>query len=888
MKRTLLITLLVLACSRAQAAETPRAQFDEKQREFFQDYCVECHNAEKHKGKLRLDDISFSIETVEAADRWQKILNELNSGEMPPDEAKEQPERGRKTEFLDQLSRTLVTARKVIGDQGGRITMRRLNRREYRNTIRDLLGVEIEARELPADGGTGTFDTVGSSLFMSGDQIEQYLALGRRALDDYFARADADAAAAARQTFKAREEAEVFANKRMDGLLKQTKEWHDNYTRWTAEVDEAANRPVNLKIAEQLRKKAEKPRPSSGVPYATPMLFYLDWKQIAGAPAPAKFGFRDAQVAFFDELQYKDNYSYYTDYQLLPNRDTGAWLLFYQAYRETYVSAGAKWPAGRYILRMRVAANDAAPQERRFIEVGQRGGDVSDFTVLSAHQITGTLAQPQIIETPVEVTASGQREFAVREKRPNSRTAEIRSYYDEFEKTGHGPVPAVWIDWLEIEGPLEAPRPAVSLAAPTQDVTGAREVIRRFATRAFRDREPEPEYLDRLAQLFETGQKAGDTFEDALKEPLSVVLASPDFLYLSEPSEEPEVSGHRRLDSLELATRLSYFLWSAPPDDELLALARNDALKNPGALAAQADRMIASEKSREFVSGFTHQWLGMERLDFFQFDFKLHRAFDDSAKTAAREEVYQTMACLLRENLSLRNLLKSDFAVINGLLAKYYGIDGVSGDDFRKVTLPAGSPRGGLLGMAAVLAMGSNGEYTSPVERGAWVLRKLLHDPPPPAPPNVPQLARLDGKLLDVRERMRAHQEQPQCASCHRKIDPIGFGLENFDAAGKWRTEDTYERKGAGKKTWPVDPAAALHNGPAFKDYFELRDIVASRSEPFARGFTEALIEYALGRPYGFSDEDLAAGIVRQAQQKDFALREFIHALIASDAFHTK
>jgi hypothetical protein len=184
--------------------------------------------------------------------------------------------------------------------------------------------------------------------------------------------------------------------------------------------------------------------------------------------------------------------------------------------------------------------------------------------------------------------------------------------------------------------------------------------------------------------------------------------------------------------------------------------------------------------------------------------------------------------------------------------------------------------------------MGSNGEYTSPVERGAWVLRKLLHDPPPPAPPNVPQLARLDGKLLNVRERMRAHQEQPQCANCHRKIDPIGFGLENFDAAGKWRTEDTYERKGAGKKTWPVDPAAAFHNGPAFKDYFELRDLVASKSDEFARGFTEMLIEYALGRPFGFTDEDLAADIVRQARQKDFATREFIRALVASDAFRTK
>jgi hypothetical protein len=190
--------------------------------------------------------------------------------------------------------------------------------------------------------------------------------------------------------------------------------------------------------------------------------------------------------------------------------------------------------------------------------------------------------------------------------------------------------------------------------------------------------------------------------------------------------------------------------------------------------------------------------------------------------------------------------------------------------------------------MAAILAMGSNGEHTSPVERGAWVLRKLLHDPPPPAPPNVPQLARLEGRALNVRDRLRAHQEAPQCVNCHRKIDPVGFGLENFDAAGKWRTEDTYVLKGGAKTRWPVDPAGALYRGPAFKDYDELRDIVESKADAFARGFTESLIEYALGRPFSVTDEELAAGIVNGAREKGFALREFIQALVASEAFHSK
>jgi hypothetical protein len=335
------------------------------------------------------------------------------------------------------------------------------------------------------------------------------------------------------------------------------------------------------------------------------------------------------------------------------------------------------------------------------------------------------------------------------------------------------------------------------------------------------------------------------------------------------------------LSQPELASRLSYFLWSAPPDDALLEA----DLTEPGALAREVDRLIASQKADEFVSGFVHQWLHLDRLDFFQFDTKQFRDFDESAKAAARREVYETFAHLLRNGGSLSRLLKSDEVHVNGLLATYYGIEGVSGDEFRPVKVPAGSPRGGLLGMAAVLAMGSNGERTSPVERGAWVLRYLLHHPPPPAPPNVPQLDRLDGKPVSPRDRLLAHQEEPQCLQCHRKIDPIGFGLENFNAAGKWREVD-YDPKT--KKEWPIDPAGAFHNGSAFKDYFELRDLVAARSGDFARGFAEALIEYGLGRPYGFTDDALASDIVARAKEEDFAIRAFIRALVASGTFGRK
>ncbi len=1097
----------------ASTAEVTHPRFKEEHRAFLKDYCIECHNEDKQKGKVRLDQLSFTLDSVQGADLWQKILNQINSGEMPPEDSK-QPERGAKTEFLDSLSHTLMAARRSLGDSGGKITMRRLNRREYKNTIRDLLGVNIDVRDLPADGGAGSFDTAGSSLFMSSDQLEQYLVLGRKALDESFARFVAPSAGV-QKTERLRKDPEEWANKYMPIYTEGYEKKYARFKAWCGAVDEAATKPENAAVVEKLRGD---PRLKT-----QPHLFYSRFAEIQGAPAPKEFEFRDVEDAQFARSEYEFHHQYYADYQKLPQRETGAYLMLYSLGRYTGVTAPSVWPAGRYTLRVRLAATDESPKERRFIEVGTGKADASDFNVLSSHQVTGTLANPQLLEIPVDINASGDRNFAIRDKRPNNRAAEYALFREAWDKTGSGPRPciwvdfvelegpagapasaakatvfkerrevelhanamvggtyngyfkggyeaakaflatgmpqkgipdeveakfrvkvfeengpsferylndpltktgayltifnvhteevvtlppdqpsgwlktkheietappgeyvlricigaaegvpaerrflmfgsrkekddftllqtfqisgttsapqtleipvsitadgphtfvlrekrdpkqdnaaytearkttgvgpvsALWIDWVEWEGPLKPATEAVSqalLQARTQDSAGARAVLEGFALRAFRDRAPNPEYIDKLVRLFETRMKAGDNFQTSLKESLSVVLATPRFLYLSEPAEEQKP---RSLTSLELATRLSYFLWSAPPDDALLALARSGELRKPAVLAAQVDRLIDSGKSREFVNGFTHQWLRLDRLDFFQFNTQLYRDFDESTKAAARNEVFQTIEHLLRANASVGDLLKSDYVIVNGLLGTFYGLEGVSGDEFRKISLPAGSPRGGLLGMAAVMAMGSNGEHTSPVERGAWVLRFLLNEPPPNAPPNVPQITRLNGQLLTTRERLLAHQEQPQCASCHRAIDPIGFGLENFNAVGKWRTEDSFQAVDAnGKpipkriKYWTIDPSAALHKGPVFKDYFELRDIIAARPESFARGLTEHLIAYALGRPFGFTDEDLATGIVQRVKMKNFVMREFVQALVGSKEFQTK
>ncbi len=552
-------------------------------------------------------------------------------------------------------------------------------------------------------------------------------------------------------------------------------------------------------------------------------------------------------------------------------------------------------PLGKYRLSVRIGSIEGTSPDRHFAvlgsvsQAGSRNVGGDGFNLLETFQVTGTTTDPQVFETTVELTLDGPRKFSLREK--SNLKADTLMGKNEIYRGGMAPPPALWIDWVEWEGPLHYKAQDGGLVPILQNnLSGsldteekrARSIFQRFCVEAFRQVDPDPMFIDQLVGLYKRRMTAGDSFDVAIRTPLSVILASPGFLYL----DEPNIEGPKRpLNDRELAVRLAYFLWSGPPDAKLYDLAEKGLLKKSWVLKKQVERMIADPRSEEFVAGFVHQWLHMERLDFFQFDTKLHREFDESVRASARKEIYESFALLLRdqEGGHLGKLLKSEYIMINGLLGTYYGIEGVTGDHFRKVSLPADSPRGGLLGTAAVLAMGSDGIESSPVERGAWVLRYLLNDPPPPAPPNVPQLSRLADKPLTARERVLAHQEEPQCASCHRKIDPIGFGLENFTAAGKWRTEDKH-----GKKTYDIDPSGKFHKGPEFADYFEMRDLIAQREDDFARGFTEHLIGYGLGRPFGFTDEDLAKEITSAAKKENHSVAAFVHALVQSKAFITK
>lgn len=868
MIRHLLISLCAVLSigSAVWAAEVPKVLLEEKHRSFLREYCVECHGPEKQKGKLRLDDVSFAIDSVEKADRWQKILNQINSGEMPPEDAKV-PERGAKTLFLDVLSETMVRARKTLGDAGRCTVLRRLNRRELRNTLRDLFGTDADVRALPDDGaavgnGEGEFDTFGSSLFLSSDQFEQYHSIGRRVAEAALARWERSTKPIpAKRTV--RTEVEVAARRQIAGLL-------------------------NGYFLGGYRKAKE-------------------WEAAGSKPERAKeFGFPDEHEAKFRINTYMQAGPYLGQYLALPKGDEGAWLMYSGAnlHDTEKIVIPADAASGRYVLRLLVGASEKVPFSRRFMEMGI-APDQENFDLLGLFQITGTLQRPQKIEVQVDVTDGGNRTFTFREKRHGDRAADGFRQALAKATNGVGLDPALWVDWVEWEGPVEeAQEPSrwkglFGLATPPSEERGEeiRGVLRHFVRRAFRGIDPEESFIDRLVAIHVAGVKAGKTTVAALAEPMAVVLASPGFLYLSEPPKGERRTGG--LTGLEIASRLSYFLWSSAPDDALLADAKQGKLKEAEVLGAHVRRMIRDPRASGLASGFTHQWLDLERLDFFRFNHQLFPEFDESTRAAARSEVYQTFHYLLKEDADCRQLLKSDFVVVNPLLADYYGLPIPKGEGFQRVKLPKGSPRGGLPGMAAILAMGSNGERTSPVERGAWVLRKLLHSPPPPAPPNVPQLSRLEGKAMSARERLKAHQEESQCAQCHRKIDPIGFAFENFDAAGKWRTEEAHYRMGwvinngppHGKvvaKTFPIDPAGSIHEGPSFRDFFEFREVLVSRGDDFLRGLIENLYAYGLGRRVSFADVDTIQRQFEASKSDGGHLAAMVERIVLSDEFRSR
>ena len=812
-------------------------------RTFLQEHCFQCHGPEKQKGSQRFDTMPTTIADEAIAQRWQDVLDVLNLDEMPPEDA-DQPDKDDLADVLETLTSDLAEARKRLTDAGGETVIRRLNRREYAETIRHLFGVPIETELLPEDAEIDGFDTLGQAQSFSSLHLERYLDLGRRALDRT-----------------------LLTERRYDDYFKSRSEPEDAGKKLARHFEKLEKNIANFE------------------------------QRVAEHPDKKEFQMRLGISKRESELL--------TAYLDRPETETGALIPFRGINPSCDLNLWKKKKFGTYRIRVRCGAAASQPVDDLFLKVVRGEFRSTQPDGVEFYRVTGTVGNPEVIEFDVELDdliRSNRFSF----ERRNGRMETIpdlegsRNYYFQFPQLAQlrdDQRPDLWIDWVEVEGPLDTAPPPLSAAAlfpdrdpgkykslPDLEEASLRDLLERFTFEAFRHQEPDRAYIDRLMNIYAGGIAHGTSSAEALKDTLAIVLASPRFLFLHEP--RPAGSPRRPLDGRELAVRLSYFLWSAPPDDELYQLADAGKLGEPQILKQQVDRLLDSPRSELFVDTFLHAWLELDRLDRIKPEATPSRHYDQAVQQSSRREVSAFFRTLLDENLPVHRLIDSDFITIDPTLAQFYGIPGLRGDGFRKVELPSDSVRGGLLGQSAILTLTGTGDRTSPVERGVFVLRKLLDRPPPPAPANVPMLDEETVGSRSIRDTLNVHMTKAQCHSCHRRIDPLGFGQENFDPVGQWRESVP---SSDGTTRFPIEASGVMPDGQrTFDNFHEMkRELLADR-EAFLRGLTESLLTYALGRTVGFTDQETIEQIVAQTTAGGHGLRTLIHQITLSEGFLTK
>ena len=410
------------------------------------------------------------------------------------------------------------------------------------------------------------------------------------------------------------------------------------------------------------------------------------------------------------------------------------------------------------------------------------------------------------------------------------------------------------------------------------DVKTLREILDRLATRAYR-RPATAEDVTRLMRMVEVAKRDGERVEDGLRLALQAILISPHFLFRVE-LDPANSNGTHFLDDYELASRLSYFLWSSMPDDELFDAVKTGKLRAPGGVEAQAARMLRDPRSHALTKHFAGQWLQLRNLKNIAPDKGMFPAFDEPLRAAMRQETERYFESIVKEDRSILEFLDSDYTFVNDRLAKHYGLPESGNGDFRRVKLPDGR-RGGLMGQASILSVTSNPTRTSPVKRGKWVLEQLLGTPPPPPPPGVPDLKDEHGAQLTgtLRQRMEQHRANPNCATCHAKMDPLGFGLENFDAVGAWREKDG---------PFPIDPSGKLPNGRAFDGPKGLREILRGKDKEFTRCLSEKLLTYALGRGLEEPDRCAVDKIAEGVATDGHKFSRLVAEIVRSDPFRKR
>lgn len=778
----LLLLLLFAACQstslRADDGDSANA------RRFLTAHCVSCHSGDEAAGGLDVSTLSDDLSDAEMMRRWVLVHDRVAAGEMPPADA-DRPDSARTSGFLSKLATTIREADAARNDT----VLRRLNRHEYQQTVRDLFLTDVEIHGLPEDSSTDGFDTVGEGLAVSAEAMQAYLDAADQVLDAVFGPAAA---------------------------------------------------PKFIR-------------------HETNLLKQVDWK---GRPQ------LENQIG-----------------RMFRRTDDGL-VIFQSGYCPTNLVnfARLKAPAGTYrgTIRARAIQTDKPVTMRIY------GGD----TIVNRRErhLVGYFDVPPewtTIEFTDRLVEDGgtflPKCYGTRDTRKDADTY---------------PEPGIEIGDIVIEGPLEPwpPKSRLHLLGDidpdTASVADAEQILLRLLPRAFRRPVSADEIADYIA-LFQASRDHGRSFEESLRVSLKAILCSPEFLFLEETTSP--------LSQHAVASRLSYFLWSSLPDDQLFELADHERLTDSDQLHAQVERMLASPKATAFTKNFTGQWLDLRDINFTEPDANLYPEFDELLRISMVRETELFFEDILQNNRSLTTFVDADFTWLNGRLAGHYGIEGVDGQRFRRVTLPADSVRGGLLTQASILKVTANGTYTSPVLRGTWLLENILGTPTSPPPDNVGSVEPDIRGATTIREQLAQHRNTESCAACHAKIDPPGFALECFDPIGGFRTQYRTMAEDAARPdirqapytfNWvryrigqPVDAKSKLPDGRELNDIRAFRRYLAGQPDQLATNLTRKLLTYALGRRIGFSDRPAVDEIVRQVRAQNYGFRSLIHAIIQSPLF---
>jgi hypothetical protein len=786
----------------APVAAAPQEPRDAGLRPFLERHCFECHGEDAKKKALRLDGPSLDHET------WIKVFDRVESGEMPPPR-QARPPKNEVAAFLARLNEPLARASLARREGQGRAVFRRLNRAEYENTLRDLLGLPTLSVQvlLPEDGRVAGFNKVGGALDLSHVQLARYMEVADLALDMATA-TPPEPPAPAKVRFSA-----------------------------SANFGEAFWRGDTIFITKDRTWNREYPGPQT-----SPSDYDAKMTRVADNPET---------VGVFRPEFYKFPYKFWTGYRRIVAAPVAGWYRFRISLWSFRFDRGAIKPASA----PQVALLRAGPRPAAYVDAPSWEPKVHDVELwLEKNELPGFSAHSLVFEPP-------------------------HGGLPGLEKQSkHG----IAIDWAEMEGPIARPRrPLVEDADP-------RRALEIFARRAFRRPAP-PAEIERHLAIVKARLEAKASAEDALRAGFKAILCSPDFLFLR---ERPGA-----LDDWALASRLSYFLWNSMPDDALLALAEKGELRKPEVLKGEVERLLRDPKGERFVEDFTDQWLELRDIDDTCPDTNLYPEFNAYLKDCMVGESRAFFRELLRDDRPAVEIVHSDWAMLNQGIAEFYGVPDVRGPAYRKVTLPPGSHRGGVLTQAAVLKVTANGTTTTPVRRGAWVLQNILNRPPDPPPPDIPAVEPDIKGATTIREQLAKHRSQPACATCHVKIDPLGMALESFDVMGGWRTR--YRSLGAGDRSAalslkgrpitfflakPVDPSGELLGQGAFKDVDEFKRLLARDPGRITRAMAEKLLVYATGAPLEFADRAAVDEIVRRSR----GLRSLLHAVVASPVFQSK